>query len=156
MVRVAFGAACHEERLAPGPGQMVVRPVFSCAGTEMEVPRLVSRTTAVLGATLEALLAGPTEAERGRGFTSPFGPATEGALRRVRLDDDGHAVVDLEDLRGRIPNASSSAGSRELLAQLDGTVLQFRTVRSAEYRFEGSCEAFTEWVQLGGCDPRTR
>lgn len=28
--------------------------------------------------------------------------------------------------------------------------------QAAEYRINGSCEAFTEWLQYGGCEPRTR
>jgi hypothetical protein len=68
----------------------------------------------------------------------------------------GHAVVDLGDLRSVIPNASTSAGSALLLAQIDATVFQFRSVESAEYRLQGSCEAFNEWLQFGGCEPRTR
>lgn len=76
-------------------------------------------------------------------------------LRSVSIVD-GHAVIDLGDLRPVIPSASSSAGSALLLAQLDATVFQFRTVQTAEYRIQGSCGVFNEWLQYGGCDPRLR
>ena len=76
-------------------------------------------------------------------------------LRGVTITE-GHAVVDFDDLRPVIPNASSSAGSERLLAQLDATVFQFSSVESVEYRINGDCEAFNEWLQFGGCDRRTR
>jgi hypothetical protein len=65
-------------------------------------------------------------------------------------------VVDFHDLRTVIPNASTSAGSGMLLAQLDATVFQFDSVSSVVYRIEGDCEAFNEWLQFGGCEPRVR
>jgi hypothetical protein len=69
---------------------------------------------------------------------------------------DGGAVVDHDDLRKTIPNASSSAGSAMLLAELDATVFQFRSVTSVEYRLAGSCRDFGEWLQFGDCQVRTR
>jgi hypothetical protein len=54
-------------------------------------------------------------------------------LRSVTMDDDHHAVVDFDArLPDVIPNASSSAGSTQLLSQLDATVFQFRSVESVE------------------------
>jgi hypothetical protein len=35
-------------------------------------------------------------------------------------------------------------------------VLQFATVDEVEYRLGGSCEAFWEWQQVGGCPIVTR
>lgn len=147
--------------LPPGPEQMVVRASFTCDPASQAVPspvaveRVVPRSPGVLAASLRVLLAGPSADERSAGVTSWFSGATAGMLRGVRIDD-GHAVVDLADLRPVVPGASSSAGSALLLSELDATVFQFATVRSAEYRIEGSCTAFTEWLQLGGCAPRTR
>jgi hypothetical protein len=57
-------------------------------------------------------------------------------------------VVDFGDFSGIIPNASSSLGSTILLGELNATVFQFPAVRSVEYRFEGSCDAFANWLQL--------
>jgi spore germination protein GerM len=143
--------------------EMEVKAYFSCADDRspnaepglVPVYRAVPKATAVLRSSLEALTAGPTAAERRRGISSFFSPATDDALRSVVLRD-GHAVVDFDDLRTVIPNASSSAGSAMFLAELDATVFQFRSVQSVEYRLEGDCEAFNEWLQLGGCAPRTR
>src|SRR5690606_40890265 len=109
----------------------------------------------VLRASLNALLAGPTDAEREASLGSWFSAETVGMVRSVTIDD-GHAVVDFDDLRPVIPNASTSAGSARLLAQLDATVFQFRNVESVEYRIEGSCADFNEWLQHGGCAARPR
>ena len=59
------------------------------------------------------------------------------------------AVVDLADLRRVIPNASTSLGSTLLLEALNATVFGASAADSVEYRFEGSCEAFGEFVQRG-------
>jgi hypothetical protein len=63
--------------------------------------------------------------------------------------------VNFRDLRPVIPNASTSAGSQILLRELDATVFQFPSVRSVEYRINGSCAAFFEWLQLA-CAVRSR
>lgn len=166
--RVAFGstdttvAACgsyRPPRPRPAPGQMEVTVYFSCDapgdGGVRAVYRLVPESPQVLEAALEALLAGPTADERAGALSSFFSDATAGMLRSVTVTD-GHAVVDFEDLRPVIPNASSSAGSARLLSELDATVFQFRSVESVEYRLEGSCTDFNEWLQFGGCEPRRR
>jgi hypothetical protein len=166
--RVAFGstdstvAACGSDRPPrprPAPGQMEVTAYFTCDapgdGGVRGVYRLVPASPRVLDAALEALLAGPTGEERAGALSSFFSDATTGMLRSVTVTD-GHAVVDFEDLRPVIPNASASAGSARLLSELDATVFQFRDVESAEYRLEGSCTDFNEWLQFGGCEPRRR
>jgi hypothetical protein len=144
-------------RPEPGGGQMVVTAFFSCDLDASPVPsyRLAPATTAVLRVALEQLLAGPSRAEADAGLQSWFSGATAAMLADVSIRD-GRAVVDFHDLRTVIPNASSSAGSRLLLSQLDATVFQFATVSSVVYRINGDCEAFNEWLQSGGCEPRPR
>lgn len=145
----------------PGAGEMVVKVYFTCDPEGEAVPgaepvtRVVPESTGVLRASMTALLTGPTVQETDAGFSSFFSSATAGMLRGVSLTD-GHAVVDFDDLRAVIPNASTSAGSALLLSELDATTFQFSTVQSAEYRINGSCTTFTEWLQMGGCEPRTR
>ena len=156
-------AACGpypSPRRPAGSGQMEVRIFFNCdadgGGVSLHpVYRLVPRSAGVLRASLVALLAGPDDSERQAALGSWFSPATAGMLRSVSIRD-GHAVADFADLRPVIPNAGTSAGSARLLSQLDATVFQFQSVRSVEYRIEGSCERFAEWLQAGGCEPRTR
>lgn len=111
----------------------------------------VSRTVAAaapLRPTLEALLAGPSAAERALGYEGWFSAATAGLLRDVRVES-GVARVDFDpQLRLVIPNASTSCGSAGLLAQLDETVTQFPTVDEARYSLGGDEAAFYAWLQL--------
>ena len=108
-----------------------------------------SSASATLRTALEHLLRGPTAAPGAGDRPSWFSATTAGALRTVMVDSAGHAIVDFHDLRPLIPNASSSAGSALLLDELNTTVFQFPDLRSVEYRMEGSCEAFWEWLQFG-------
>jgi len=110
------------------------------------LPRLV-RAPAVLTGALRALLAGPTAAERRRGYGGWFSAHTAGSLRSVRLAG-GIAYVDFVDFSHTIPSASSSCGGALLLAQLDRTVTQFPGVRRGVYSFSGSRTRFYEWLQL--------
>lgn len=154
-------AACggfHSPQPRPAAGEMVVKAYFSCDaedGALRPAYRLVPESPQALRAALDALVAGPNSVEREASLGSWFSARTKGMVRSVTIND-GHAVVDFDDLRPVIPNASTSAGSDRLLSQLDATVFQFRTVETVEYRIEGSCEDFSEWLQYGGCDARQR
>jgi hypothetical protein len=161
----ASAAACATSD-APHPkltsDEMEVTVWFTCqpgsdsASTIRAVHRAVPRSAAALRASVLALLGGPSDDERAAAFSSWFSTRTQGMLRSVTISSAGHAVVDFADLRPVISGASSSAGSQQLLAELDATVFQFPSVRSVEYRIEGSCTAFNEWLQYGGCEPRAR
>lgn len=98
---------------------------------------------------LATLVRGPTAEEQARGIRSWFSEETAGVLRSVEVDSQGQVTVDFHDLRPLIPNASTSAGSAMLLQELNGTVFQFPEIRSVEYRMNGSCERFWEWLQYG-------
>jgi hypothetical protein len=65
------------------------------------------------------------------------------------IDSAGHVIVDFKDLRMILPNASSSAGSTALIAQLNAAVFGIPEARSVEYRMQGSCDLFWEWLQYG-------
>lgn len=104
---------------------------------------------------LESLLAGPSAEQRAAGVDSWFSHTTADVLRGVEVDG-GRVVVDLDqDLAELIPNASTSAGSAMLLAQLDSVVFRFPWVEAVEYRMGGSCDAFWEWLQRA-CGTVTR
>jgi hypothetical protein len=133
---------------AAQPDRVAVLVHFSAGEEVAAVERRVTGP-AVLHAALEAQLRGPTAEERAQGLHSFFSEATAGRLRSVALEA-GRARVDFENLAGIIPNASTSAGSRQLLAELNATVFQFPGVEEVEYRFDGSCEAFWNFLQ-GSC-----
>lgn len=126
--------------------------IFAPRGTGNSCTRVLplERTVAgpgVLQAAIRALLAGPTKAERGRGYGGWFSATTAGHLRSVRIAG-GVAYVDFRNFAAHIPNASTSCGSALLLAQLDRTANQFPTVKRTVYSFDGSRQAFYEWLQL--------
>lgn len=108
-----------------------------------------------LEAALKELLRGPTAEEREDGISSWFSAETAHALLSARVDGQGNAVVDFHDLASLIPAASASAGSAMLLAQLNATVFQHPPVLSVEYRVDGSCDAFWNWLQYD-CQVLTR
>lgn len=126
---------------------MTVRVYFTRDEEPEPVEREIPRTSGVLRATLAALLEGPTDAERAAGLFSWFSEETAGMLRDVHVDEAGRAIVDFRDLSRIISGASSSAGGRILLNELNHTVFQFDTVGSVEYRMDGSCDRFWNWLQ---------
>lgn len=155
-------AAAAAGALAPGsaPASSTVRvSIFvprGVAGTNCAVVQPLRRTVpkpAVLAGAMRALLAGPTAAERRRGYGGWFSARTAGTLRGVRLSR-GVATIDFRDFSRRIPSASSSCGSALLLAQLNATARQFPTVSRAVYSFDGSAAAFYAWLQRGVPPPR--
>lgn len=125
-----------------------VRIYFSRGDSVVPVDRVVRAAGAGLEASLRHLLRGPTVAERRAGLTSWFSDSTAGALRSVTVVD-GAAIIDFEDLRPFIPGASTSAGSALLLRELNATVFETPSVRTVEYRMNGSCAKFYEWLQYG-------
>jgi len=100
-----------------------------------------------LAAALNELFRGPTDAEKDAGYVSWFSSATASILKSVRLDGDT-AHVDLIDIRGLIPNASSSCGSAELLAEMETTLKQFPEVSRVVFSINGDPRTFYEWLQL--------
>jgi spore germination protein GerM len=113
----------------------------------LPVERTVPWSPQVATAAVGQLLAGPTAAERNAGYYSWFSSATAGMLRSVRVTN-GVAYVDFQDFSRIIPNASTSHGSAELMAELDSTLKQYPTVESTVYSFNGDVDAFYLWLQL--------
>lgn len=109
-------------------------------------PRRVTAPRVATGA-LEALLAGPTRAER-RSAWSHFSRRTEGMLRSVNIRD-GVAYVDFADLRAALPPSPEPCGVNSLLTHLDATVTQFPTVHRARYSINGSEATFYRWLGRG-------
>lgn len=145
----AIGAAAPATA-EPSAGRALVQ-VFVPRGTSADcgrvfaLPRRVVRPAVLTGA-MRALVAGPTSAERARGYGGWFSSRTAGSVRSVRIAR-GVAHVDFRNFSRVIPNASTSCGSTLLLAQLDRTARQFPTVRRTIYSFDGSRRAFYEWLQ---------
>jgi spore germination protein GerM len=99
---------------------------------------------------IKELLKGPTSEEQAKGFYSFFSSETEGMLHSVSVTDTGRAVVDFQDFREHMNNASTSAGSAQLMQELGKTIFQFDEIKEVEYRLDGSCDTFFDWLQ-GSC-----
>jgi len=97
-------------------------------------------------AVFESLVAGPSDLEIASGASSFFSTETEGMIVSVAVNG-GLLVVDFDDLRSVIPNASTACGSMALLAQLNTTAFQFNSVDRVRYEIEGSCDTFANWLQ---------
>lgn len=97
-------------------------------------------------AAFESLVGGPTVDEEASGAGSFFSAGTTGMVASAAVDD-GLLVVDFDDMRSVIPNASTTCGSMALLAQLTATAFQFDDVERVHYEIEGSCNTFAGWLQ---------
>ncbi len=133
--------------------------VFAPRGVGSDCARVFPLKRAVRGprvlfGAMQGLLAGPTKAERARGYGGWFSARTAGHLRSARIFYRV-AYIDFGNFAPHIPNASTSCGSTMLLAQLDRTAKQFPTVKRAVYSFNGSRSAFYEWLQRDTPPART-
>lgn len=140
---------CEVPAPAPLAGKQNVTIYFNCDEQVRPVVRQVPDTPEILRAALLELLKGPSEAERAAGFTSFFGDATVGKLQNITQSAPGRFTIDFVDFSAQLNNASTSAGSHELLSQLHATIFGVAGVQEAEIRFEGSCDRFWNWLQRG-------
>jgi spore germination protein GerM len=140
---------CTVPTPAARAGYITVLVYYTCEDVPdgaLPVARQVPATDAVLHAALTELLKGPTDAEKAAGLRSWFSGATAGMLREVRIQD-GTAHVDFKNFQNIMPNASTSAGSAQLLAEVGRTIFQYKALKEADVRFDGSCQAFWGWLQ---------
>lgn len=130
----------------PANGKVLVW--FHCGEEPKAVTRQVPAGTEPLQAAYAELVKGPSAEELQAGFGSWFKAETASSLRSVTLKD-GLLVVDLTDVRPVMSGASSSNGSRMLVAELGRTGVQFAGVEKLEFQLVGSCDTFGEWIQTG-------
>ncbi|HYF80087.1 MAG TPA: GerMN domain-containing protein [Symbiobacteriaceae bacterium] len=143
---------CLSAPLTAGDKASEVSLFFTCSGDSFDAPpRAVTRPVSFGGdpirTALEELLKGPTGDEQARGFASFFHAGSAGMLKSVTVTDEGRAIVDFADIRQPLNNASTSAGSKQFLQELGQTLFQFAAVKEAEFRIEGSCDGFWQWLQ---------
>lgn len=110
---------------------------------ERAVPKIKDIETVAL----KNLFRGPSEDEKNVGHSSFFSQDTADILIDFHGKEDT-AYVNLTDIRAIIPNASSSCGSAELLAEMDATIKQFGTYSNTLYAINGSSQDFYEWLQM--------
>lgn len=113
----------------------------------------VARTTAGKGvarAALTELLKGPTSRESNEGIASPFTANTAEALNDIAIVD-GQARVDFADFSADVGNDSCT--KLAILDALDQTLMQFPTITSTRYSFDGDVAAFQTWSGTGPESP---
>ncbi len=114
------------------------------------VTRTVPADDPVTGA-LDALLAGPTAAERAQGYWAWFSEYAEGALVAVEVID-GTAQVTFTDLRDVYTHGYWCTAA-ELLTSLNRTLLAFDHIEATRYTFAGAeTDAFYRWLHLAAPD----
>lgn len=129
-------------------GNTELNPEMEDCSLVFPVEREVPRTQGVARAVLSELFTGPTEEEKEQGYVSFFSQETADILKNVHIENDT-AYVDLEDIRSIIPNASSSCGSAQLMAEIETTLKQFITVERVILAIDSDPETFYEWIQVG-------
>ena len=143
-------ASCDEVP-APEPGVDEVLTYFMCEPPPAE-PRAVIREAGSssepdeeLRIAIEALLAGPTGAERERGYSTVFPPNSE-LLAGVEWQEDGLAIIDFDE--AVTEGALNASHNRFVLFRtLEETAFQFDAVTAIEYRLEGSCADFATYFE---------
>lgn len=162
VVGIAIAPTCDNldtTSAQPGDGEMSVTIFAECAPDYLypnyaaPIMRNVSAGSEVIQATLNALLRGLTEEEIATGLSSVFRPETANSLNSVRLDGSA-LTVDLND-DILVGSYSTSTGSLYFMSELQANLFQFEDVETIEFRLNGSCEAFFNWLQ-GSCQIQTR
>ncbi len=87
------------------------------------------------------LLAGPTGAERSRGFDSSFSSSTAGSLQSVSISLDGQAVCSFQDF-----SRSVAGDTSRMLDEIRATIFQFPEVQSVLLQFDDDCQRFWSWL----------
>jgi len=125
-----------------------LNPNAEDCGQVFLVDRPVLKTEAPAVATLQELFKGPNEGEKKQGYTSWFSDKTADILKSLKVVE-GTAYVNLKDIREIIPNASTSCGSAQFLAEVETTLKQYSAVKTVVFAIEGKPATFYEWLQIG-------
>lgn len=109
-----------------------------------------TQSRGVARAALTELLKGPSSRESNEGIESPFTANTADALNNIEIVD-GQARVDFRDFSADVGDDSCTKSAIE--ESLDRTLMQFATVQTTRYSFEGSVEAWNTWLGVHSESP---
>ncbi|MFH1841181.1 MAG: GerMN domain-containing protein [Candidatus Nealsonbacteria bacterium] len=129
-------------------GNIEFNPNMEDCSKVYPVERAVPKSLGVAKAALQELFKGPTEQELNQGYVSWFSEKTEDILISVKVENDT-AYLNIKDVRQIIPNAGTSCGSAQFLAEVKTTLKQFSTVSKVIFAIEGIPFNFYEWIQIG-------
>lgn len=144
-VSVFFNHTTADGLLDPGADCGAVFPL------PRDIPPGTTGPAGVAKAALDALFAGPTEAEQAQGYASSFSQATADAVLGVAVEGDT-AYVNLIDVRQIIPEVSAACGGQAFFAAVESTLRDAVDVENVVYAIEGDPATFYEWTQIG-CPP---
>lgn len=116
---------------APASTARTVAAYFVAGEKVAPVARDAAKGTAVGRAAIEALLAGPTSAERAAGLTSAIPAGTKLLGLTIR---DGLATVDFD---AAFQSGGGSLSMNERVAQVVHTLTRFPTVQKVAFRIDG-------------------
>lgn len=117
---------------------------FGC-GLAAAVTRRVQSPEVLTGA-IEALLAGPSDAELQAGYKTVLTDEVGWELASVTISD-GTALIDFTEDSKPFNNISASCVHLALMAQLEATATQFSTVDRAIFSVGGDIAAFYHWLE---------
>jgi len=123
-----------------------------CGAKVFPVTRSIPKTTAVAGATLEQLFAGPTSPEKAKGFYSDFSEGTKSFFFSVNVKNKA-AYVNLRDptLTPAMGNFTTSCGGSNFFGQVETTLKQFPSISKVFFAIKGDPSLFYDWMQIGEC-----
>ncbi len=122
----------QEQTTASVPAPVSLEIWLARHGALVAVRRTHAATQAVATAATDALLDGPTDAERAAGFTSAIPSGT----RLLGIDiENGVATV---DLTSEYQSGGGSASMQTRLGQVVYTLTQFPTVQKVRFRLDGN------------------
>ncbi len=117
---------------------------FGC-GLAAAVTRRV-QSPEVLSGAIEALLAGPTDAEFTAGYGTALTDEVGWELASVTISD-GTALIDFGEDSQPFNNMSATCVHLALMAQLEATATQFSTVERAVFSVGGDISMFYHWLE---------
>jgi len=112
------------------------------------VEKAVSGTLSYEEQSLRTLFSGPTDEQIKAGFQSFFNSSTAEILKSFSVIENV-ALVNLKDIRNLIPNANSSCGSAQFLAEIENTLKQFPHIYQVYLAIDEDPNKIYEWLQLG-------
>jgi len=112
--------------------------------------RTIPKTAAVARAALDELFKGTTEAERAKGFESFDPESTKGIVKSLRVKNGAAYLNFTKRAFEQLGNATTSCGGG-FFPMIEGTLMQFPTIKKVYYAVEGSTNDFYEWAQVGEC-----
>lgn len=147
------------DRQVTGGTEEYLDIILLCDSGALDDFRVVSRPLGddpeiSIARVLRELLTGPTADEAADGYVSFFDAESGDALESVNVKGT-HAAVDFND-HILINNASTSTGSVLLQVELLYNILQTDQLETVEFRVNGSCEAWSTFLQGSGCRVYTR